>query len=271
MRSENLSDERTTRRNASAYAGHVALALANGETSYADCPACGRQSKFSVTLTADGNILWRCFRPTCPLHRGGVNACNGPRRVVQEPSGRKTHPFLGKLTELPTDVERMLVNKYWLEDDHLRLLRAKYAPEQRRVAFPIFSPVGRRRGLSLRSYTGAEPKSLTRMDLPEPHQSYYHAGQYVKGETAWIVEDIISAVRVARYAPAVALLGVSWDATEIAAEHPNAVLALDKDASAHAIRMAQDSKILFKRLRVQLLDRDIKDTSEKELQRILSL
>ena len=245
----------------------LASELEEGESRYFDCPSCGRPKKFSMT-NVDGRVLWHCFRPSCDLYRGGITSTTGARLVHtrSEPRKQAFTPYEGELEPLTEEWEDYLEDKIGWTQEHRDVARPMYAPEEHRIAFPIFSPLGRRRGWCLRSYSGGEPKGLTRMDAEEPHMAWYMT--HVGIPTALVVEDIPSAVRASKYCNAVALLGTGCNpdyAQEIAAHVRSVVWALDADATAHAIKLHRKYQLMFDSSTVLTLDQDLKDMSEEDV------
>lgn len=246
----------------------MAEELADEESIYTTCPACGRDGKFSVAIR-DGLVLYNCFRPSCVLYGGGSIVSSGGRSLVHArsaPRKRKITPWDGDVAPLDDDWVLFLSQSLGLHREHLDLGRVYFAPEEHRVAYPILGPLGRRRGWCLRSYNGAQPKTLTRMDEDENSISFYRTDP--ARPVIVLVEDIPSALRVARYTNACALLGTGCNqqcAEEIAAFHCDVWWALDADATRAAISQARRYRLLFESSRVMTLDKDFKNMTEEEV------
>lgn len=251
----------------------LASTLDDGDNLYTECPACGRAGKFSIMLD-NGRAIYHCFRASCRLHEGGSVQMGGARLVHtrQEPRKQKVTPFEGELEYLDTAWTNYLYRKIGFTDRHLGIGQPMYAPEEHRIAFPIFSPTGRRRGWALRSYDeNNEPKSLTRMDVPEPHMSWYRTE--ADHRTVVVVEDIPSAVRAAVYMRSVALLGTGCGpdyAQELSAHARHVVWALDADATTQAIKLHRQHGLLFESSTVLVLPVDLKDMEEDQLCQLLT-
>jgi hypothetical protein len=131
--------------------------------------------------------------------------------------------------------------------------------------------MGVRRGYVLRSYESeVRPKTLTRMDVEEPHLSFYHEHSMLP---CIVVEDIPSAVRASFYLNAVALCGTGCPANyanEIAAHYPNVVWALDQDATAESIKLTRRYNLLFDSSATLPLPCDLKDMGEAQIASLLS-
>lgn len=248
-----------------------AMLLEDGETVRVVCPFCGGggSSEKSCNITMDeGTALYNCHRASC----GECGAVGDRRHVIRitsqkaSPKIQKFHPFEGILEHLSPEWDKFLEDKVGWTEWHIATARPMYAPDEDRVAYPIYSPMGLRRGWVLRSYEAfSDYKTLTRMDSDSPHMSFYR-----KQNTSSIVvvEDIPSAVRVARYADAVAINGGGIGpeyAMEIAAHYKRVVWAMDADATAQAIAMHTRFAILFEQSRVMVLERDLKDEDEPTL------
>jgi hypothetical protein len=250
----------------------IASELGDGESVREVCPFCqgGSSGERSLNVSVrDGAILWNCHRASC-LEKGGagsgklVRTSEGPRKA-------RVTPYEGALEYLSEDWQDYLAKRIGWDAWHLREGHPMFAPDEERVAFPIYSPMGVRRGWVLRSYQPfAKYKTLTRMDVEEPHLSYYRPNNTPH---VVVVEDIPSAVRAARYADAVALCGGGCSpeyAMEIAEHYPNVTWALDNDATSTAMRLCKQHSILFKgQSRVLVLERDLKDEKEERLCQML--
>jgi hypothetical protein len=250
----------------------IASVLEEGEQSREVCPFCqgGRTGEKSLNITVrDGVILFNCHRASCMQH--GAVGTNRVVRTTRKERERKITPYEGELTYLPEEWLEYLERKIGFDTQHVQQSGAMLAVGENRVAFPIYSPMGIRRGWVLRSYEPYERlKALTRMDVDEPHLAYYRENN---SPLVVVVEDIPSAVRCARYADSVALCGsgCSMDyAQEIAAHYRNVVWALDEDATAQAIRLMRQHALLFENSRVLVLEQDMKDMKEDELCELLS-
>lgn len=83
-----------------------------------------------------------------------------------------------------------------------------------------------------------------------------------------MVEDQVSAKKVGRYAPCVALLG-AWlsDAAieELMEITDTLIIALDPDAYVHSLKFKQKYSLAFKNFIVKKLSKDPKDMTDEEL------
>jgi len=247
--------------------------LKPGEQTRILCPACGggasKEVSMLVSMDASGSGgRWRCFRNKCGVAGFTGDVRHSPALRAREPT-RKARPYQGSLRDLTESEQGFLRERIGWRASHLRRARPLYAPDDGRFALPILAASGRRRGYVLRSWT-ATPKTLTRMDVIEPHLSFYPGPQ--GAEWILVVEDIPSAVRAAEYCHAVALLGTGCSseyAAEIANFCPQVIWCLDADATAQAVRLKRQHGLMFDESRQLVLRRDIKDMGEGDVAQLL--
>ena len=234
------------------------------------CPYCGggTSKEASFNATREGSTYyWKCFRASCGRagQKGNVNRLTSPRKE------RNTRKWEGDCEQLPNEWRAFLEAKVGFTPWHLHTSGAMYADREHRIAYPIFDPMGRRRGWLLRAYDQRELKALTYPErVDEPHLSHYRTR--VGDRHAIIVEDIPSAVRASLYTNAVALLGTGVrfdDAMEIAAHYRHVTWALDKDAASLSLKWHLKYGCLFEQSEILLLEKDLKDMDEEALAKLL--
>jgi hypothetical protein len=239
------------------------------------CPTCGGGSSGEVSLNlavTDGVLLWKCHRASC-TERGGYGSGVSFVRTKPAPdqAESKTNPYEGAIEYLTPEWIEYLRDTIGWQEEHLEIGRPRLAVDENRVAYPIFSPLGARRGYVLRSYDrSVRTKTRTHMDVEEPHLSWYRPND---SATVVVVEDIPSAVRASLYTDAVALCGAECNteyAAEIAAHYNHVVWALDADATAQAIRLKRDHALLYDTSHVLVLEKDLKNQTEEEISWTLS-
>jgi hypothetical protein len=138
-------------------------------------------------------------------------------------------------------------------------------------AFPIIGSNGEIKGHHVRWYNGRSPKAET--FLEQGTKSSWYVEPHGDPRNGWddavvLVEDIPSAVRVAAYAPAIALLGTSLDLTElpiIGAKFKRVVIALDGDAFDAAVRLRNHLNGWVEWIDILFLGADFKDMEEAAL------
>lgn len=215
------------------------LDLAEGQSIRKACPQCGKSNTFTATKK-DGKIMYNCYSLSCGL-KGAVST--GMTRAEME------NYFVKPLVETfnsNKELERFVYPEYVVNaadatDGHLRrfvsrweLLRHEnllYDIKDKRAVFPIW------RGNTVvdaigRALDGAIPKWYRYGGTAD----YYRRSTSSKNGIYVIVEDVISAITVAKRLPGssgFAILGTSL--TEKHLEHisdnaKKVIVALDPDA-----------------------------------------
>lgn len=237
------------------------------------CPKCrgGRGQERSLSVGRTGAFLWwRCHRASCAFV--GKHTLNSDGPTTFEEKNRGGHERQFKRQALPGKLITMFYEQNRLTPETLEQARWSYTPNYDgygpRVIMPIFSPDGRVRGESFRSYDGHRKKALINGQLAENMISWYRWKKY--GKLLLIVEDPVSAVRLAQAGvDSLSLMGTMMSvdrALEIREQEYNrVVLSLDNDASAQAIKYVHEYRRYIPNFYVALLDKDIKNMTEQEL------
>jgi len=254
----------------STYRNDIALlaeSLEIGERVREVCPLCNggstREKSLSLIRTQDG-YLYLCFRAKCGL-RGGKGGSISSTEVKK----REGKQWNGELFSIPEKVVAW-IGRSW----HMRPPSSWYwTPDYSgRIAMSILDPRGVHRGWCLRRPVSKAPnKALTFIDPEQEAVSWYRTST---NSPTYLVEDVPSAVRVSKFANAVALLGTGVGqqrALEISqwATQP-VVLALDQDATDLSFRWAKKYSLLWGNVKILPLEKDFKNCTEKELKEVLS-
>lgn len=255
--------------------------LGIGDTRRILCPFCrGGQSNersMNITRTADG-VLYNCHRVSCPSRPGFVGSgAQGPQVPIERPPDH----YEGELHTLLASDAKAFRERFGIEagDDILYNEHDEYV-------LPIYGPDGYVRGYNVRQpWDGMprkgrpnRPKSRVYMHSLTPVQSTYQ-GVVMGGDSrVLLVEDQLSALKASQHAAvswAVALMGAYLDiprVREIAMLRPSEVLlALDADATEEAFKLARNYGLAFPKMRVVILDRDIKDTPSNKINEVLGI
>lgn len=219
------------------------------------CHVCGggRTGERSCDLfEVDGGVvMYKCYRASCPRPSGiysGTVVEVAKRKQMQLPS----------IHTLPHAKRRWLANKYHLSDKDLARLRPMYTATDR-YWYPIFDEDGEQVGGVARSYT-SKPKSLT---YAEDHCGSWYGKP---SSCVWLVEDQVSACKLAEYTQCVALLGAAVPVS-LYAKLPKCVkIALDADALDRAVVMSQRLQSRGHEVQVVHLSRDIKDMYHDQIE-----
>jgi hypothetical protein len=232
------------------------------------CPYCNDTSEKSMALyTAGHTIRFKCFRDKCNVS-GWIP--NKDQIILKKQEVGEPINYDKELIDIRnapnSEIGKPIV----------RMLRScvrfgvQYAPEDKRVFIPIFNPIKKRIGAVLRSYTGAFPKVINVNEYNvTPFIGWFVPERKGEVDSLVLVEDPVSALRLwSRNVPAVSLNGTSLgnDAlTQIAGAANDVVLSLDKDAAGTAAKHLKRVRLLFNRIRVFTLQKDIKDMNDEEL------
>ncbi len=215
---------------------------------------------------------------------------------VWEPTPKKAstlRPYGGEIAVLENQDFAYFIWRYELSPDAV-VGNIKVSPALGRYVLPIFSPEGAVRGHVLRvpwpeaprKPIASLPKADTFMSKHEPVQSFYVGwGGPGASRVLVAVEDQLSAIKLAEHGvDSVAMLGTPWSKdlggyqgadriAEIAqtAGDRELIVALDADATEDALEFARKWRYAFKRLRVAILTRDLKDTPMSEFGEVLGV
>lgn len=243
------------------------------------CPFChgGDKKEKTFSLKRDFNqAIFNCHRATCG--RKGYLIVGLQNMVVQAKKTTHVTPFtdaIRSLSPLPTNVKKMLSEKYYMFETDFARLDARWSNKLQRVVMPILSPDRTNLGATLRSYTeGVRPKSYKYINnFNVPAISFYRCLN-----TGWdklvIVEDQVSAARGANTVSTVALLGTNVNLPSIKLMkdlRPKVVvICLDADAFPTALKIHERWSNFFDcKCKVVKPPKDLKDMTRLELQDFL--
>ena len=294
-----LSKQPYDREDLPARGGIITLArkLGFGQFSSQLCPKCeggtSRERTLSIDIAQNGVIKFNCFRASCGFAGTAyTNEGLAPRAEALAVSGtRELRPLTADLHPLSSKELLFFSNKFGLPEAVAK--HGVYRTETR-YALPIFRPNGTHRGYITRRPWDGSPadtaenrldsqwarKALTYLEADEPVQSWYFNGKPDFVVSIVLVEDPISAMRLASYweqtegaefpMAAVAILGTGLNASKIheiqqIARQTEVHIALDADATGQAFAMARKWGPGFRRLGVIVLPKDIKDMTDEEI------
>lgn len=242
------------------------------------CPFChgglSRDNSFSVTRKSEG-YLYNCYRATCKA-RGFIptilaDTGNTPRRKFSPRHFREV------LTQLPSEVKTYLMERFHLTSEELSTANCRWAPKVTRVVWPITNSNNRVVGHMTRGYKEfhnfekGEPKAIAYWG--NDCSKLYFPHTEVKDGPIVVVEDIISAIRVARHMRSVAMLGTIFNDNTVneLRQHSDSIwLGFDPDAVKLAIKAKQKYNAFFVDIRVIQFPDDPKDMGEEELREFLA-
>lgn len=248
--------------------------LQDGETASGEvCPACegGATKEKSLSVTRrSGTLLWNCHRASCSF-RGSDG-----RASFDEGDGQKRSR--GSRSYVPAYVPDqatlgLLAAKFGIPRESFELAGLRWTgegngPYGRRFCYPIYGPSSRKRGENYRSYEkGVQPKSIIQLGEDEVAMCWYKWKR--QSDVLIIVEDQVSAIKIASSYHAVALLGTNLSEAKVQElidnnEYKHIYICLDNDATHQAIKLQLKWRERIKNLRVMGLDKDVKDMDAVE-------
>jgi hypothetical protein len=270
-----------------------------GQSQRIRCPFChgGTQGERSMVISRTGEgVLFNCHRAGCLTGRGfeGASAAtlstaDRIKKAAVTYDG-ETLPLENKDLEYFRDRFEIIAGGDW--DDIVG--RYIFRTEEDEYLFPIIDR-GHIRGYNVRqpSWGGSpaaprkgrpgRPRSRVFMENQLPAQSTYagpelRAGRFLERKHVVLVEDQLSAMKVAQLdviAYGVALMGTDLNVErvrEIAMLRPDVVyLAFDADATSLAFKHAREFGLAFPKVRVVILEKDLKDTKLSDIPGVLGL
>jgi hypothetical protein len=243
--------------------------LGEGETDRkGKCPACSHGGgDFSISRD-DSGLLYRCFRIKCGVQgRIASIPATGLYGAYRDIKVKKPfNPFRGDTCFLSGEQEQFFYDKFLLTPEDIKKNRIVWAPELTRYIFPIFTKQRKVIGNVARSYMkGTRTKTINYWeDTDEVHVHY--PPTKIKSNQVILVEDTLSAIRLAKHVPTIALLGTNIPKALIPdIAKKDVYLALDDDALGKALELIQRFRVLFRSMNIIMVDKDPKNLTEDEL------
>jgi hypothetical protein len=260
------------------------------------CPECGggssKERSMSMLVEASGVIRFHCHRAACGFEGQAYTTPGMAPQRVDAPLANVSHlnPLSADLHPLSEREIEFFERRYGLS----RTASSSIRRTASRYALPILDPQGAVRGwITRRAYEGspayssdsaAETKALTFMEKDEPVLSWYTIPHHTDEDHdygVYLVEDQLSAMRLIeyfetsayQYARVCALLGTGLNAQKVGeiqrvAGGSRVHFCLDRDATGHAFAMARKWGQAFNKCRVIVLEKDIKDSTDEELDKL---
>ena len=231
-----------------------------------DCPFCMGKNTFTIA-NKEGNILWNCYKAQCAIKgiKKGIPSNESIRnRLDRIPSNLNKNEIRNYIPEILSDVRHHPEVLKWLKvngclDAALnKTVNIKYSPLEKRILF------------FYEGNKGATGRTL--IPTLKPKWKIYGdcSGLFVvgSGEQAVVVEDVASAISVARLPEltGIALAGTNISSLQkhLLSKFNNIKIALDQDASVKAL--AHSSRLIpFSNVTILLLNQDLKYLSVDEL------
>jgi hypothetical protein len=271
--------------------------LEYGQSMRTLCPFCGggRSLERSLSITREaGGLLYHCHRASCD-ESGFVGT--GTHGSACDPYSdlaycqRASNPYRGELNPLQDRDYEYFEKRFDLVFlPPYAIQRTSMFDNDAQYVMSLNDYRGYTRGFAVRrgGWSGepktpgkvenTSPKTKTFLDTPRAFAQHIQRPRLPMddGETVVVVEDYISALKVAQDGwIGVALMGTTMNgdrAREIYQLRPTeVVIALDKDATENAFRMAREWGLSWPKTRVAMLEQDLKDTSKDDITEVLHL
>ena len=258
--------------------------LSIGETTNDLCPICEggehHDRSFSVTRRPTG-LLFNCFRNKCGI-RGFIPEIT-TTDFTEQPKAFVPKYFNRPLLNLPEEIRLAISVIYGISSENIELQRWKLDitdEGDRRIYIPLFDLDGFNYGaLSIKKpfLPGISelPKVVTYKFLDKP-MVHYPKTELISGPIV-LVEDAISATRIAPLVRSAALLGTHMSASQarsLCAASPSLIVALDADTWEHKVPkpllIKDEYQFLFEEIRLIKLDKDVKDMTRIEFDKFIS-
>lgn len=243
-----------------------------------DCPeGVDRKKRLYIKHTQDGTYIFYCHH--CGLSGVYKEKVTNVHRVVKQPVARDQ-----KDIRLPKDIIKDShqwpstatgwLLKYGITESEIKNNGIVYSPSVDRLLMPLYMD-GDYIGWQGRTLAKDRdiPKYLTTVDSNRPSGNCGLYRNAVPSDTAVLVEDVVSAIKLSRQVDSIALLGshptsevVNW----IAGRYKNIIIWLDNDKP-EVIKQQNKLHSLFKVLvsgevKLILTDKDPKDYSDSEIE-----
>jgi hypothetical protein len=222
------------------------LDLSDGESIRMDCPAC--RSKNTFTCYKDGrDYVYNCFKLSCDLsgaYTTDMTAAEIKLRMakVKDNETKELQRLVYPEYVVDPKPEHVLyhnfVEKYGLQREGLM-----YDVKDRRAVFPIYY-----NGILLDAVGRALDGAIPKWYRYSGNADYFVKKGNPDADIAVVVEDVISAIKVAHFAPSavgVAILGTSLNVTVMKqlGQFREVIIALDPDAAHKTLQFKREVEL----------------------------
>jgi len=191
------------------------------------CPWCGSVKPDLAVFNNGDSISYHCYGAICHVNgriplSGGTPYHRGSGTV--EPT---EHP---DVTPLGIQDYEYFSRRFELTPEHLDYNRV--GRDREWYVWPLHDTTGSYAGYLQRRYTGTGLKTLTKWASTPTPVSPIYPYQDLEGDTVCVVEDYISAIKLASYIPTITSLGCELPSSHllvISRLYPNLIIAMDPD------------------------------------------
>jgi hypothetical protein len=260
-----------------------AISLPMGESMSITCPKCiedfeiqGRPSNTwnpnkscSISRNKKG-LLYKCHRASCGLS-GFTGSITFDKSIDKKQFKPKEYPY--PTVALSNTQIKWFSNKYGLFKSEILKNKFRFNPERKSIVMPIFNYLNYDVGVVDRDFfNGRKPKAIsywfndvTKVHFPRGWDYQQSSGKAIP---VVIVEDILSAIKVSRYLPCIALLGSHLSDDVVHHLHKffsKVLISLDDDAINNSLKAKRKYGVLFEDFKIIHTPQDPKDMSAKKL------
>ena len=252
------------------------LDIAEGANIRSDCPKCGSKNTFTATKR-DGKVVYNCYSLSCGL-KGRLSTGMTREEILsytlKEPlvetfsNNKQLDTFV--YPEYVTTSGNLDIGRFRQRWPVLNGTTLMYDIKGKRAVFPIYKD-GTLVDAIGRSLGGAIPKWYRYGGSAD----YYTSVEFIPNGVYVIVEDVISAITVARYFPGTtgfAILGTSLTQEHLICIGDNAtsvVVALDPDAVSKSLEFPRNIEMWTGvTAKTIYLEDDLKYEREKDLAKL---
>lgn len=226
------------------------------------CPHCG--SRDNLGVYDDGHKF--CFG--C----GYVEKGNGFHKFnkKEKKDDRTLSLPTDCISRLPINPVRLWLDRYQITDDEIYNNKFQWSEDKQMLVMPVYDVYGNLTMWQGRRFNTYDKKGkyFTQGNV----ESVYHILGYTNPKRIIVVEDLISAIKVARVATVMPLFGSNISnerLVELARRFENLVIWLDFDKAAYTTKVKQTARLLFEKVSTILTKRDPKEHSESDIKSLL--
>lgn len=266
----------------------IGASMQDGTSERSTCPWChgGRTREESFIVTrAQGSLKYTCFRASCMGRSSGVLSISGaPEFMYPVKKKERVHELTAETQRVSEESLGILSRRFQFTRELVDYYRFSETNEGD-IVIPIYNSRGivqgheRKIKVPFRTktvrYNGTNSDGMgwynltPKYTLPATFVSCDDVDQSFISDAIVLVEDLYSAVKANYFIHSLSLMGTNLSPEQagiLAAQKYRAIfLALDADASAKAVHLANRHRATLPNLRVVLLKKDIKDSTYNEV------
>jgi len=244
------------------------LDLKTSESVRIDCPICFNKNTFSAVNNGTQTI-YNCFHADCNIK--GRTRSPLSKRLFQEAEKQKEPEIFyyrnhwmaesDELADISIDFIKYI--KHWNLQEYKNIIR--YDRHLHRAVFLIYKED---------KLIDAVGRTLYIKNKKPKWYRYGNSGYpfiYGKGDTAIIVEDVVSALKLSKFCVGIALLGTNLlqSHIDVIKKYKKVGVALDKDATKKALKLADDLSLNMN-VKFLMLDADVKEMLDEDVEKLVS-